>query len=82
MNAQSLGECLLGARMAAGMTRIQVGAELGLDRVSVFRHESNQRDPSNGLLARYCRLYDCQITFVSPGRWIWERNRRNARVTS
>ena len=70
---ESLGTCLREARVEAGLSGETTGLALGISRITVFRHETGEREPELELLGRYCDLYGVEILAIGPGEWAWKK---------
>lgn len=76
--ASSIGERLKAVRVRAGLAQAAFGEALGYSRRAVINWEQNAAEPSVGVLAKLCRLFDVDPKWVVMGDDLAPRARYGA----
>ena len=61
IKTESYGRYYRNARLAAGLTQVQVSARLGIDQRLLSKYETDKAEPSNSTLKRMAALYMCSV---------------------
>jgi transcriptional regulator with XRE-family HTH domain len=63
-----LGETLMVARKAQGLTRDDVCGQLGITQAALSQYENDQLVPDDEILANFAKIYEVTVGFLRYGQ--------------